>query len=213
VWVLHQALCMLSPYMPFVTQEIYSNLRELVRGETPENLWDCPWPTRDASAEDGALDSEMNFVQQVVTQVRTIRAEMNVPPGKRAPVLVKTERDELTDALAHHKEHLAELSKAEGFEFGTDVKKPPLSGSAVVSGAEIYVPLEGIIDVDRERSRLKKELDKMTGLLGRTGKKLQNQAFLAQAPKEVVAAEERKQEDYQSRVEKLTQSLEQLLGW
>ena len=83
----------------------------------------------------------------------------------------------------------------------------------MVSGAEIYVPLEGIIDVDKERARLKKELDKLTGFLERTGKKLQNEAFLAQAPAEVVAAEKTKQTDYQSRVDKLTRSLEQLLGW
>ena len=89
----------------------------------------------------------------------------------------------------------------------------PLSGSAVVSGAEIYVPLEGIIDVDKERSRLQKELDKLSGLLERTGKKLQNEAFLTQAPADVVESEKAKQKDYQVRVDKLTRSLEQLLGW
>jgi valyl-tRNA synthetase len=212
-YVLYRSLCLMFPYMPFATQEIYGRLREYVRAETPETLWDCPWPEDDPSAEDRALDEEMAFVQDIVTQVRTIRAEMNVPPGTKAPVLVKTESDRLSDALAHHQEHMADLAKADRFEFGTDIKKPALSGSAVVSGAEIYVPLEGIIDVEKERLRLKKELDKMTALLEKAGKKLQNQAFLGQAPPEVVDAEKRKQEDYQSRVDKLTKSLEQLLGW
>jgi valyl-tRNA synthetase len=126
---------------------------------------------------------------------------------------VKTESDRLSDALGHHQDHISDLARASRFEFGTEMKKPPLSGSAVVSGAEIYVPLEGIIDVEKERLRLKKELDKMAVLLEKTGKKLQNQAFMGQAPLEVVEAEKRKQEDYQSRVDKLTQSLEQLLGW
>ena len=138
---------------------------------------------------------------------------MRQAPSTKAPVLIKTESDRLSDALAHHLECVAELARAKTVDFGTDVKKPPLSGSAVVSGAEIYVPLEGIIDVDKERARLKKELDKLSGFLERTGKKLQNDAFLAQAPPEVVAAEKAKQDDYQSRVDKLTQSLEQLLGW
>jgi valyl-tRNA synthetase len=128
-------------------------------------------------------------------------------------VLVKTESDRLSDALAHHREQVSVLAKASRLEYGTDLRKPPLSGSAVVSGAEIYVPLEGIIDVDKERQRLKKELDKLTLLLEKTGKKLQNQAFLDQAPVEVVEAEKRKQYDYQTRVDKLNLSLEQLLGW
>ena len=203
--VLYRILLLLFPYMPFVTQEIYSRLREGVRGETPETLWDCPWPSLDGATVDSQLAEEMNFVQRIVGQVRTIRAEMNVPPSTQAPVLVKTESDRLSDALAHHKEQVGVLAKASRLEFGTDLKKPPLSGSAVVSGAEIYVPLEGIIDVDRERQRLKKELDKLTVLLEKTGKKLQNQAFLEQAPAEVVEAEKRKQYDYQTRVDKLNQ--------
>jgi len=211
--VLFRALQMLFPYMPFLTQEIYSVLREHVREELPETLWDTSWPEVVEGVVDEALAEEMDFIQQVVGQVRTIRADMNVPPSRRAPVLIRTETDQLADAVAHHLDCVAELSRAERVEYGTDVRKPPLSGSAVVTGAEIYVPLEGIIDVEREKTRLKKELDKLSGLLERTGRKLQNEAFLSQAPPEVVAAEKARQVDYQVRVDKLTRSLEHLLGW
>jgi valyl-tRNA synthetase len=211
--VLYRILLLLFPYMPFLTQEIYSRLRDSVRARTPETLWDCSWPEPDGGPVDQELQEEMVFVQRIVGQVRTIRAEMNVPPGTQAPVLIKTESDRLTDALAHHQEQMAVLAKASRLEFGTDLRKPPLSGSAVVTGAEIYVPLEGIIDVDKERGRLKKELDKLTALLEKTGKKLQNEAFLGQAPAEVVEAEKRKQYDYQTKVDKLNLSLEQLVGW
>jgi valyl-tRNA synthetase len=212
-YVLYRSLQLLFPYMPFVTQEIYSTLRSYVRSDTPETLWDSVWPEDDASAIDPELEKEMSFVQSVVRQVRTIRSEMNVPPALQAPVVVKTESDVLSDALSHQQECVKDLARASSLEFGTDARKPPLSGSAVVEGAEIYVPLEGIIDVEKERMRLKKELDKFSGFLERTGKKLQNEAFLAQAPPEVVAVEKARQSDYQARVDKLTASLEQLLGW
>ncbi len=211
--VLYRSLQMLSPYMPFLTQEIYSLLREHVRDDTPETLWDTRWPEAGDVSVDEALAREMEFIQQVVGQVRVIRGDMNVPPSTRAPVLIRTETEALADAVAHHLDCVAELSRSSRVEYGTDVRKPPLSGSAVVTGAEIYVPLEGIIDVEREKTRLKKELDKLSSLLERTGRKLQNDAFLTQAPPEVVAAEKTRQDDYQARVDKLTRSLEQLLGW
>ena len=212
-FVLYRSLQLLFPYMPFVTQEIYSTLRTYVRSDTPESLWDTKWPEGDRKALAPELEKEMSFVQGVVRQVRIIRSEMNVPPGLQAPVVVKTESDVLSDALAHQRECIKDLARASTLEFGTDARKPPLSGSAVMAGAEIYVPLEGIIDVEKERMRLKKELDKFSGFLERTGKKLQNEAFLAQAPAEVVAVEQSRQTDYQNRVDKLTASLEQLLGW
>jgi valyl-tRNA synthetase len=212
-YVLYRSLQMLFPYMPFLTQEVYSILREYVREETAETLWSTRWPEVDEVVLDAELDREMDFIQSVVSQVRTIRAEMNVPPGTAVPVLIKTESEDYAHAVEHHAQWVSELARASDVKFGSDVKKPPLSGSAVVSGAEIYVPLEGIIDVDKERTRLQKELDKFSGFLERTGKKLQNEAFLTQAPTEVVAAEKAKQVDYQVRVDKLTRSLEQLLGW
>jgi valyl-tRNA synthetase len=138
---------------------------------------------------------------------------MNVPPGTRVNVLVRTESEELAGTIGRHKDWVSELSKAAQVQYGTALRKPPLSGSAVVSGAEIYIPLEGVIDVERERSRLQKELARYSDLLDRTGKKLQNEAFLSQAPAPVVAAEREKQTDYQARVDKLTRSLEQILGW
>jgi valyl-tRNA synthetase len=213
VYVLYRSLQMLFPFMPHLTQEIYSLVREYVRDQTPLTLWETAWPAESGAPADPELEAEMEFIQSVVGQVRTIRSEMNVPPGKRVVVLVRTESEALAATLERHLEWVAELARAEAVRFGTSLKKPPLSGSAVVAGAEIYVPLEGIIDVEKERSRLQKDLARFSDLLERTGKKLQNDAFLRQAPDDVVASEKDKQADYQQRVDKLTQSLEQLLGW
>jgi valyl-tRNA synthetase len=213
VYVLYRCLQMLFPFMPHLTQEIYSQLRDYVREDSPLTLWDTAWPVPSGLPVDPALNREMDFIQSVVGQVRTIRAEMNVPPGTRVRVLVRTETEELAATIGRHLDWVSELSRASEVQFGTAQKKPPLSGSAVVSGAEIYVPLEGVIDVERERARLQKDLVRYSDLLERTGKKLQNEAFLSQAPADVVAAEREKQADYQGRVDKLTKSLEQLLGW
>ncbi len=213
VYVLYRCLQMLFPYMPHLTQEVYAQLRDYILEATPPTLWDTHWPEPSGLAGDPELESEMEFIQSVVGQVRTIRAEMNVPPAVRVKVLVRTENETLAGTLQRHLDWVTELSKANEVQYGTSLRKPPLSGSAVVSGAEIYVPLEGVIDVERERSRLQKDLSRYSDLLERTGKKLQNEAFLGQAPADVVAAERGKQADYQAKVDKLTQSLEQLLGW
>ncbi|MCH7878219.1 MAG: valine--tRNA ligase, partial [candidate division Zixibacteria bacterium] len=115
--------------------------------------------------------------------------------------------------LKGHLPYFSSLAKVERMVVGVDVKKPPLSASVVVSGAEIFVPLEGLIDITKERARLEKELDNLRDHLDKLGRKLGNQDFLQNAPEDIVGRERVKKKDLEDRVEKLDRNLEQLTGW
>ena len=146
-------------------------------------------------------------------KVRMACAELDVPPAKKPRVLVKCETENLVEIFNTHTEEIRNLARSGEVQAGTDIAKPPLSASAVVTGAEIYIPLEGLIDVDQERKRLEKELDQKTGYRDKLVNKLNNQDFLKRAPAEVVDSEKDKLVKAEELIEKLNKNLESLTGW
>ncbi len=208
-YVLHQILRLLHPFVPFVTEEILHQLA----GNKTRTLTFGPWPQLDVSFRDDQLEASLKQIQDVVTAVRSIRSELNVPPGKKSDLYVKVDDAALATLLKDHIEYFRSLARVEQLICGTDVKKPPLSASAVISGAELYVPLAGLIDLEAEKARLQKGLDELRGLLEKVSRKLANADFRSNAPKDVVDKEQAKKEDYQQRIEKLNRNLEQIMGW
>ncbi|PWB68523.1 valine--tRNA ligase [candidate division GN15 bacterium] len=208
-YVLHQTLRLLHPFVPFVTEEILHQLT----GDRNRTLTFGPWPQFDVSFRDDQLENSLKHIQDVVTAVRSIRSELNVPPGKKSDLHIKTDDAALATLLKDHIEYFRSLARVENLICGTDVKKPPLSASAVISGAELYIPLAGLIDLEAEKARLQKNLDELRGLLEKVSRKLANADFRSNAPKDVVEKEQAKKEDYQQRIEKLNRNLEQILGW
>ena len=179
----------------------------------PETITFGPWPKSTATLIDTELDARLRQIQEVVTAVRSIRSEVNVPPGKKSDLYVRVSEESLGALLRDHIEYFRSLAKVENLICGTDVKKPPMSASAVISGAEIFVPLAGLIDLDLEKNRLQKELNNLRDALEKLSRKLANADFLANAPEDVVAKERVKKEDYEERIAKLNHNLEQILGW
>ena len=115
--------------------------------------------------------------------------------------------------LEDHIQYFRSLVKVENLHCGVDIKKPPLSASSVISGAEIFLPLKGLIDIEKEKARLQKDLDNLKNQLVKVSKKLANPDFLANAPAEVIDQEKLKKHDYEERIEKINKNLEQILGW
>jgi valyl-tRNA synthetase len=208
-YVLQQILRLLHPFVPFVTEEILHQLT----ADKAQTLTFGPWPKGDVSFRDDQLEASLKQIQDVVTAVRSIRSELNVPPGKKSDLYVRVDSPALADLLKNHVEYFRSLARVENLICGTDVKKPPLSASAVISGAELYVPLAGLIDLEAEKARLQKNLEELRGHLERVSRKLANADFRANAPKDVVEKEQAKKEDFQERIEKLNRNLEQILGW
>ena len=148
-----------------------------------------------------------------MTSVRSVRAELNVPPSKRSDLYIKVGDPSFGELLKGHIEYFRSLAKVEELHCGTEVTKPALSASVVISGAEIYLPLADLIDVEAEKGRLQKNLDELKRHLEKISKKLANADFLANAPKDVIEREKQKKEDFQERIHKLNKNLEQIMGW
>ena len=152
----------------------------------------------------------MQHLQEVVTGVRVIRGEMNVQPARKVEVLISASSPEVEDALRQAAPYIALLSGAATVTVGRNIVQPPASGSAVTGAAEIFVPLEGLIDIAAERQRLEREIAKLSGLLKGLDAKLANERFLAKAPPEIVVQERRRQAEYRASQDKLNASLVRL---
>ena len=209
-FVLIQILRLLHPFMPFVTEEIYHLFPKVKESDF---LNDLGWPEPIIKFIDDKLEKDFELVQNVISVIRVIRSEMEVPPGKKADVLIKTSDKKATEILKELEVQIINLGRINELIFGEDLKKPPLSASGVVPFGEIYIPLEGLIDLENERKRLEKELTKQKGFLERIQKKLANKDFLGRAPDDVIEAEKEKQVLAEDSIAKLNKNLEMLSGW
>ena len=210
-YVLNNILLLLHPFAPFITEEIWHLLHHLDPNDRTIMLE--KFPDYNDKLIDLELEEMMGKLQRVVYAIRNIRAEMNVPPSKRAEVHLKISDPKLLETLQNNEGYLINLGKIERLVLGVDTKKPPLSASGVIPSVEIFIPLAGLIDIDLERQRLNKELENLTGLLEKTRKKLANHEFINNAPREVVEQQEAKKHEYEEMVEKINVNLEQLMGW
>jgi len=141
--------------------------------------------------------------------VRNIRAEMDVPPARKANVLLRIEDQELLQHLEENRA-LLDLAKVDRVDMGREVEKTKTCATAVVKDVEVFVPLEGLIDFEAERDRLGKEIDRISGLLKIIRGKLDNEQFVRKAPKEVVDRERTKQEELSQQLNKLKRNLDML---
>ncbi|NOY88906.1 MAG: valine--tRNA ligase [FCB group bacterium] len=211
-YVLNQFLKLLHPFIPFVTENIYVELQKLIGGSDKTIMFGS-WPSLNKKYIDDELEQSLQQIQTVVTAIRSVRAELNVPPGKRSDIYIRVDDPKFAQLLQNHISYFCSLAKVDNLYTGTDIKKPPVSASTVISGAEIFIPLAGLIDIEVEKKRLEKELSTLKQLMEKISKKLANQDFLANAPKEVISKEKAKKEDFQERIEKLNKNLEQILDW
>ncbi len=192
-------LKMLHPFMPFITEEIYHLMFERKAGES---ISTSDFPEVNESLINPEAEAEIDFTQNIITAVRNVRGEMNIPPSRNLRVLIKT--DKLTETQTGF---IKSLGRIDNLEFGSDIVKPKGSASALVKNAEIFIPLEGIIDLEVERVRVEKEIQRIGGLLKSVNGKLSNEKFVNNAPADVVEKERIKKADWESAVVKLKEIL------
>jgi valyl-tRNA synthetase len=188
-WALDQVLALLHPVMPFITEELYQQAadrggRLLVAGG---------WPAFDASFQDVAAEAEMDWVVRLVSLVRGIRAEMNVPAAARIPLILKDADAGAAARLGRHRELILSLARLASAETGTTL--PAGAVQAVLDGTTVLLPIREVIDVGAERARLAREIGRLDGEIRRLDGKLANAGFLAKAPPEVVETEREKRAD------------------
>jgi valyl-tRNA synthetase len=211
--VLNQILRLLHPFAPFVTEEIWHHLYGGPGSDGYSPVSTEQWPEWRKESIDDGLEEALWKVQEVVTSIRNIRSEMNVPPAKKADVLVRVDNRELQEILENNQDHVRNLGKVGRLEIGMKVAKPDHAASAVIKDAKIFVPLEGLIDLEQERIRLEKEIARVGKLLEKADKNLSNEDFLKRAPREIIDKEKARGEEYRSMLKKLNKNLEGIVGW
>ncbi len=206
VYVLERTMRLLHPLMPFVTEEIWQHLPH--EGEA---LIIAPWPQPDPLDE--AAEAEMGPIMEMVRAIRNARAEYEVEPSRAiAATVVAGEKRALVTAHAGILSRLARIDPARLSIEGALAEKPAKALALVVSGYEVFLPLAGLVDVDRERTRLGTELANLQRDIARADKLLANPAFVSKAPPEVVQKEQAKLEDYRQRQAKLEERLRAIEG-
>ena len=202
-YVLDRIFVLLHPFMPFITEELWA---ETADGERATLLCHTDWQGVDLEAPESADD--INWLIEIVSQIRSVRAEMNVP-GSAKVALVAISPDPLTsDRLKRHGPQLTRLSRLDEVETSDAV--PQQSAQIVVGGVTFAIPLAGVIDIAAEKARLSKAIAKNEGEISRIEKKLGNAKFVANAPEEIVAAEREKSEAYALETESLKAALARL---
>lgn len=187
--VLEGILKLLHPFMPFITEEIYSKLEE------DEKIIVAKWPEFDIADYNQAAIDQMDKAMELIKAIRNARAEMNVPPSRKAKVMIDAESDTL-EALQQAQRYIITLASASEVEFIEKGEKVEDALSIVINGAKIYIPLAEIIDIEKELERLHKEKQKFEGEIKRAEGKLNNQGFVAKAPQSLIDEEKEKIEKY-----------------
>ncbi|MEL7544352.1 MAG: valine--tRNA ligase, partial [Pseudomonadota bacterium] len=202
-WALDHILKLLHPFMPFITEELWAKLAEhgSMRA-TPLML--SGWPTLDGLGDADAAD-EVDWVIALVTEIRSVRSEMNVPAGTKIPLeLIDPSRD-IMRRIDRHTDTIERLARLDGM---TPVDKPSKGAAQIVVGeTTMALPLAGIMDVGAEAERLRKEIAKQQSEIAKIDKKLSNAQFLEKAPDHVIAEQKSRQSDARTLVAKLEEAL------
>jgi valyl-tRNA synthetase len=194
-YVLENTLKLLHPFMPFITETIWQHLPH-----EGQSIIIAHWPTDSSTFINEDIEQQMNTMMETIKSIRNMRAEVNVPPGKKSEVILQIAAGELQQVFANNLQYLKTLAAAEPIQLvGTEEAKPENAMTAVVSGVEIYLPLKGLIDIEKESARLNKELASLDKEIARIDGKLSNEGFVAKAPAEVIAKEKAKAGEYQEK--------------
>ncbi|GAA0075775.1 valine--tRNA ligase [Clostridium sp. CTA-5] len=202
--VLVTGLKLLHPAMPFITEEIFTHLTD------EETITTSAWPLFDKALVNQESENDMAYVIEAIKGLRNVRAEMNVPPSRKAKVICYIAED-AKQAFTAGKAYMEKLASASEVEFIADKSNVPENAvSLVVKGGELFMPLLDLVDKDKELERLNKELKKLEGEIDRIDKKLGNQGFVAKAPEAVVNAEKEKRVKYVEMLEAVKVRIEAL---
>ena len=201
--VLSNTLKLLHPFMPFITEEIWQHMPH-----EGQSIVTASWPAASADFADAQSELDMTLIMDIVKAIRNMRAEVNVPPGKKSEVILYAGNSNITTMLMNNLRYIKTLAASDPVSFlPVDNDKPENAMTQVVGGVEIYLPLKSLIDVDKETARLTKEIAAIDKEMARINGKLTNSGFIAKAPPEVVAKEQSKANEYNEKKQAITERL------
>ncbi|MEK4700596.1 valine--tRNA ligase [Solibacillus sp. FSL R7-0668] len=192
--VLDNTMRLLHPLMPFVTEEIWQHLPH-----EGESITVAAWPTVNPAFDFKAESTDMQLLMDIIRSVRNIRAEVNTPMSKKVAMTISAKEASIAAVLEANKGYIEKFCNPDGLTIGDGIEAPAQAMSAVVSGAEIFMPLAGLINIEEEIARLEKELEKWAKEVKLVSGKLANERFVSKAPEALVAAEREKLADYEEK--------------
>ena len=201
-YVLEGILKLLHPFMPFITEEIYSKL-------TDEKIIIASWPIFNEREENKKAEAMMAKIMEMIKAVRNARAEMNVPPSKKAKMMMDAEQN-VKEALSAASEYFKALASASEVEFVEKGYNDNEALSVVVDGVKIFIPLAELIDFGKELERLTKEKTKFESEIKRAEGKLNNQGFVEKAPQSLIDEEKAKIDKYKELLHNIEERIAQL---
>ena len=204
--ILEGTMRMLHPIMPFITEEIWQRLPH-----EGDSIMIAAWPQPQAAETDAKAEEAMQTIMDVIDAIRSVRGEMNVPPSSEVEIRIQSPNPETAKLLTEHlEEYLPAFTRFSQISIAEHQEKPAAAAVAVISDIVIYIPLAGIIDIEKEKDRLQKRLDKVLKELTGTQKTLDNPKFIDRAPEAVVEQKRARLAVLESEQEKLVTNLEML---
>ena len=200
--ILEQGLKLLHPFMPFLTEEIWQKL-----GAEGETIMLSEFPKFDQTKVDTVSENAFIYVQELVSAIRNIRAEMNVSPAKAIHLVLKSADEIELETLEANKGFLCSLAKIEKLEFGKDIVKPEGAGFRVAGKTEVYVPLADLLDVEAEIAKIKPQIEKIKKDLEKVQSKLADERFTSKAPAHILDRERKIEAEYLDKLNKLEENL------
>jgi len=208
VRVLDVSLRLLHPFMPFISEEIWQTLPG-----SEGSIMTAEFPQIKENEIQAEAEGEMELVMEVIGAIRNLRSELNVPPAKMVEVIAHCPRAESLTLLDRNRVYLESLARTGKISFHLEGEKPKASATAVVGEVEVFLPLKGIINLDDEEKRIKKEIAKIEEEVTRTNQKLRNEEFLKKARPEAVGKEKEKAKALAEKGAKLREGLERIQAW
>jgi valyl-tRNA synthetase len=209
--VLVTSLKLLHPCMPFVTEEIFCTLQEMLGHMEAESIMVSDWPLYNESYEYTKETEAVELIKEAVKGIRNVRSELNVPPSRKAAVIVVSDNNKVRETFTDSKVFFATLGYANDVLIQADKAGIPEDAvSTVIPGAVIYIPFADLVDIEKEIERLQKEKERLEGELKRVKGMLSNESFVSKAPESKLAEERAKLDKYKDMMSQVTERLEQL---
>ena len=204
-YVLDQTLRLIHPIMPFATEELWQSMPH-----DGKSIMVAEYPTTHDELANQDAEVQMDRLIELITAVRNIRNEAGAPLSKPVELLIKPANDDVAKIFANNQDYLQRFCNTSDIKIDSSLTAPKLAMSAVITNAEVFIPMAELVDLDEERQRMEKEIAKLQKEVDRSAKKLGNEKFVANAPEKVVNAEKQKAAEWQDKLAAAKERLESL---
>lgn len=204
--VLEAGLRMLHPFMPFITEEIWQKIK--VEGDS---IMIQQYPVADESLINRDIENSFEYIKDVISSLRNIKAEMGISPAKEVKVVIKTSDEMELKTLEDNYIFITKLAKIEELKYGKDMEKPEQSGFRVAGNSEVYMRLTGLLNAEVEIKKIQEQIEKVQKDLDKVNAKLSDERFTSKAPAHILERERRIQKEHQDKMDKLTENLKNFM--